>query len=441
MLFKQICEATLLSSIGLSTLAAAQTCIPEDFGGAADGATLNTTAIQQAIDKCSAAGGGEVRLGPGVWLSGPINLKSNVVLNLMQGSVLKADNRNNDFVAAYIGSPAQPNEAFLLANQVENVIITGRGVIDGSGDLYWWDDAIELRRQVRAGNEAAFAERFPGVKLANGMPRPWLIEANEVKGLMIYGVELKNSPMWNIVLRNSQYLGIKDIKITAPLESPNTDGIDVVSSQHVFIRNVEIYTGDDNVAIKSGVNQDGAAPSDDIVIEDSLMHAGHGVSVGSETANGIGKVSVRNLTFDATENGVRIKSARDRGNKIGPLYVENVKMDKVQTPILVTCSYAGQSGAAGLGLVDPIESAEVTSFTPYIRGVYIKDLTAQGAEIAALLSGLPESEVKDVRFENVKIDSRLGIQARYVQGEFTNVEVNCTEGDPVAQGPQTDIKQ
>lgn len=440
MLFKHICEAALLSSLGLSTLAAAETCLPEDFGGAADGSTLNTTAIQQAIDKCSAAGGGEVRLGPGVWLSGPLNLKSNIVLNLLEGSVLKADNRNNDFVAAYIGAPAKPNEAFLLANKVENVIITGSGVIDGSGDKYWWDDALELRRQVRAGNEAAFTERFPGVKLANGMPRPWFIEANEVNGMMIYGVELKNSPMWNIVLRNSKYLGVENVKITAPVESPNTDGIDVVSSQHVFIRNVEIFTGDDNVAIKSGVNQDGSAPSDDIVIENSLMHAGHGVSVGSETANGIGTVTVRNLTFDATENGVRIKSARDRGNNIGPLYVENVTMDRVQTPILVTCSYAGQSGAAGLGLVDPIESAEVTAFTPYIKGVYIKDLTATGAEIAALLSGLPESVVKDVRFENVKIDSRLGVQARYVQGEFVNVDINSSEGDAIVTGSQTELK-
>lgn len=429
-------------AVGLTGSAMAQTlCVPEDFGGYASTVHLNTAAIQAAVDKCALAGGGEVRLKKGLWLSGPIELKSNVTLNVTEGAILKADNREKNFVDAYIGRPTQPNEAFIWADGAKNITLTGSGIIDGSGAEYWWDDAIALRKAVRAGNAAAFEEKYPGVKLANGMPRPWLIELNNVENATVYGVTLQNSPMWNLVIRNSSYVAIDSVKVKAPEESPNTDGIDIVSSDHVRILNTDIDTGDDNIAIKSGVEQNGAKPSGDILIDGGVMNRGHGISVGSETANGIGAVTVRNVTFYNGENGVRIKSARDRGNNIGPLVVENVTMEGVSTPVLVTLSYAGQSGAGGLGLTEGIEPEAITNYTPYVRGVTVRNLKATGANIAALLSGLPESHVKDVVFEDVSVESKLGIQARYVEGSLINVDVKAQEGDGVVYGPEAMLKQ
>ena len=416
-------------------------CLPEDFGGKADGKTLNTRAIQQAIDKCAAQGGGEVRLSKGLWLSGPLQLKSNIMLNITAGATLKADNREQDFVAAYIGRPTQANEAFILANNAQNVMLTGSGTIDGSGKELWWDEALKVRAAVRSGNTAEFEKRFPNVKLANGMPRPWLIEFNNVTGGMIYGLNIQNSPMWNVVIRNSEEIGVDGVKISAPTDSPNTDGIDIVSSNRVHVENVEIFTGDDNIAIKSGVDQGTAEPSQNILIENSVMHAGHGISIGSETANGIGAVTVRNTTFDATENGIRIKSARDRGNKIGPLEVNNVTMENVATPILVTFSYAGNSGAEGLGLIEPLDRQEVTATTPYVDGVHLNELKATGANIAALLSGLPESIVHNVVLENVYIESKLGIQARYVDGSIINTRIEASEGEPIVRGPDYGMRE
>lgn len=426
---------------GVSGAVGEHLCLPQEFGGVADGKTLNTEAIQKAIDKCATLGGGEVRLSKGLWLSGPLELKSNIMLNIMADATLKADNSKGDFVAAYIGAPTQANEAFLLANNAENVMITGSGTIDGSGKELWWDEAFAVRDAVRAGNTALFEERFPNVKLANGMPRPWLIELNNVQGGMVYGITLQNSPMWNLVIRNSHEIGVDGVKITAPTDSPNTDGIDIVSSQRVHVENVEIFTGDDNIAIKSGVDQGTAEASADILIENSVMHAGHGISIGSETANGIGKVTVRNTTFDETENGVRIKSARDRGNLIGPLYVEDVTMENVSTPILITFSYAGHPGAAGLGLVEPLEAMEVTPTTPRVKGVYITNLKATGADIAALLSGLPESIVQSVVLQDVEIESQKGIQARYVDGSMINVHVNSADGEPIVRGPSYRMRE
>lgn len=416
-------------------------CLPQEFNGVADGKTLNTKAIQSAIDKCAALGGGEVRLSEGLWLSGPIELKSNIIFNVTEKATLKADNSANDFIAAYIGKTTQPNEAFLLANQAKNVKLIGSGTVDGSGKELWWDEAQKVREAVRSGNTAVFEERFPGVKLANGMPRPWLVEFNEVDGAYIADLTFTNSPMWNVVLRNSQNLDINHIKVTAPTDSPNTDGVDIVSSQNVHVTNIDVFTGDDNIAIKSGVDQGTAKASSEIVIEDSVMHAGHGISIGSETANGIGSVTVRNTTFDETENGVRIKSARDRGNNIGPLHVENVTMEKVSTPILVTFSYAGNSGAAGLGLVEPLEKMEVTPTTPHVDGVYIKNLKATGANIAALLSGLPESIITHVVLEDVEIESQMGIQARYVNGSLINTKITSADQKPVVRGPDAKLRE
>ena len=108
----------------------------------------------------------------------------------------------------------------------------------------------------------------------------------------------------------------------------NSDGIDIVASQHIKLQHVDISTGDDNIAIKSGLANVPliSRASADIEISDSVMHEGHGISVGSETANGIGAVNIHDVRFYKTENGFRVKSARDRGAQIGPVQASNLLM-------------------------------------------------------------------------------------------------------------------
>lgn len=118
----------------VTTVTYAEHCAPEDFGGKADGKTLNTTAIQQAIDQCSQRGGGTVQLSPGRWLSGPLQLQSNITLQIDQGATLQASNQEGKFVNAFIGHPARVNEAFIYASNVNNVTITGGGTLDGDGE-------------------------------------------------------------------------------------------------------------------------------------------------------------------------------------------------------------------------------------------------------------------------------------------------------------------
>lgn len=415
--------------------AASSACLPEEFGGKADGKTLNTDAIQQAIQQCSQRGGGTVQLSPGLWLSGPLQLQSHITLEIKSGATLKASNQEGKFVAAFIGHPAKVNEAFIFASHVNNVAITGGGTLDGDGEKTWWPEALKIRGEVRGGNKKAFTDRFPGIPLANGVPRPWFVEFNEVTGGKIEQLHLTNSPMWNIVIRNSDDINVNNVKITNPVHSPNTDGMDIVSSRNITVSNMDIYTGDDNIAIKSGLVKGTAAASENITIEDSIMRDGHGVSVGSETANGIGKVTISRVTFLNTENGVRIKSARDRGNAIGPLFASHLTMTNVVTPILVTNSYSGQAGAQGHTLTQPIEMAPVTASTPKIKGINISDVMATKATYAMIFSGLPESPIEEVALNNVKIDARYGVQARYAKGEGNNVNVTVKEGSTMEKGP------
>ncbi|WP_240155344.1 glycoside hydrolase family 28 protein [Candidatus Pantoea multigeneris] len=429
----------LLMCSPASSWASELTCHPEQFGGKADGHTLNTTAIQQAIDTCAAQGGGRVILSGGRWLSGPIMLKNHIHLVIDKGSVLQAVDDQKAFVAAFIGRAAQNREALILANNVHDIAVTGGGTLDGSGQQTWWPDAMSLRKQVRSGHPEAFTARYKDVPIANGMPRPWLFELNNSAFVKIDNVKLTNSPMWNLVIRHSHNVEVNHLTVSNPPDSPNTDGIDIVSSADIHIAHADISTGDDHISIKSGIVAAADASSGDITISDSIMRKGHGISIGSETINGIGNVSVSRVSFIDAENGIRIKSGRDRGSLIGPFNVSHVRMHNVATPLLITDSYSGQAGSAGNSLVSAIPPEKITPTTPLISGVSVTDLTATGARYAMILSGLPEAPVRDLKLNSVSISSLHGIQARYVSGALNYVTVHASAGASLARGPGVNL--
>ncbi|MBP2198952.1 glycoside hydrolase family 28 protein [Pantoea cypripedii] len=432
----------LLSCIISSPVFAAPTlytCSPEDFGGVADGHTVETSAIQKAIDSCSQHGGGTVKLEPGVWLSGPLTLKSNVSFIIPKNTTLQAVDDKNAFVPAFIGQQAQKREAFIMADNIYNSSISGGGSINGNGDKTWWPDALALRKEVRSGHPEAFTDRYKGIPLANGMPRPWLVEINNSSFIKINNIHLENSPMWNLVLRKSHNIDVDRIQINNPPESPNTDGIDIVSSTDINIKHADISTGDDHIAIKSGIKRASGETSGNINISHSIMRLGHGISIGSETINGIGNVSVSDVNFVNSENGIRVKSGRDRGNLIGPFIINNVSMTNVATPLLITDSYSGQAGAAGNSLVSPIEYNDLTQTTPLISGVSVHNLKATNARYAMILSGLPEAPIKNLKIDNVSITAEQGIQARYVSGDLKNVSIKTVKGSDVTRGPDVNL--
>lgn len=199
---------------------------------------------------------------------------------------------------------------------------------------------------------------------------------------------LKNSPMWNVVLRDSHNIRLDGTSIRNPPHSPNTDGIDIVSSFHIILSHIDVTSGDDNVAIKSGLASAPAAASTDILIRDSMFRQGHGVSIGSETVHGIGNIHLSNLQFDGTENGFRIKSARDRGAVIGNITAEHLTMRDVRISLAIINIFNGEPSVKGA--LQPISLIAVSATTPKIQHVTIRDVVATGAQAAGVIEGLPE---------------------------------------------------
>lgn len=396
-----------------------------------------TVPLQQAIDQCHQQGGGVVTLPAGEWISGPLMLKSHVTLHLAAGSTLKSTGDPADFRPAFISQPLRPQEALIIASHVTDVGLTGPGTVDGQGQHHWWPVATEARNHLKQGDSQWFTRRWQGVPAANGMPRPWLIEFDHVQHGTISKLQVINSPMWNVVLRDSQDIQVSHSSVTNPPDSPNTDGVDIVSSQHISLDHLKLSTGDDDISIKSGLAGTGkAAASSDITIQDIDVLRGHGISVGSETANGIGRITLNNLTFTGTENGLRIKSGRDRGNRIGPLIADHLNMSHVRVPLVITDSYGGNGGYSA-DSISAISPEPVSRYTPFIHDISVNHLSATGAESAGIISGLPEAPLQNIRLKNIRISARHGLQSRYVKGVRSHVDVTTLPHVlPWQQGPE-----
>lgn len=415
--------------------ASVQVCRPPVVS---EGNALATQAIQHAIDQCSQAGGGRVELSAGVWQSGPLLLKDNVELYLAAGSRLTASYQGDAFKPGFISAPAHEGEAFILAKDVNNIAIAGPGVIDGQGQQRWWPLATEARNHLKHGDTNWFTQHYPGIPTANGMPRPWLIEFANVSQGKISGIGIENSPMWNLVIRDSHHIEVTNSTITNPSDSPNTDGIDIISSRQVHLHHLNISTGDDNISVKSGLaKRADDAESRDITIDHIQSENGHGISIGSETINGIGKVTLQDLHFTGTENGVRIKSGRDRGANIGPVIIRNVTMQQVKTPLVITDSYGGNGGYSS-DSVSPIKYQTLTTTTPNIHDVTLQHIEASGATHAGIISGLPEAPLKNIHLESVHITAKTGLQSRYVSGWQKQVAVDVQDGEAQLSGNNVD---
>ncbi len=388
---------------------AAKVCDAQATGAKGDGHTKDTAAIQAAIDACSAAGGGTVRLKAGTYVSAPLELKSHVTLHLDKGATLLG---SPDFADYPVRADAPWRRVSLLhADHAVDIGITGEGTVDGNGKL-WWD---------------AKAARKKGEPEA---PRPLLIDLTNSKQILVEGVTLQNSPQYNLTTFLCDGLTVRGVTILNPAKgAPNTDGIDPFSTSHVLIEHTTIDTGDDNIAIKSGLVERGEpnVASTDIVIRDCTLRAGHGLSIGSETAGGVRNVTVERVSFSGTRQGIRIKSARGRGNDLGPFRYKDITMDGVETPIQITAYYTG-------AIADD-KGQPMAEHTPRFHDITIENLRAVGAARAGVIQGLPESPIARVTLRNVSIDAKLGMVVSQAGVVATRLEIRPASGDGILLGP------
>src|SRR5216684_3982426 len=319
-----------------------------DHGAVADGFSDSTAAIRKAIEACHAAGGGRVIVSPGVFMTGAIHLKSNVNLYLAEGATLKFATDPAMYLPVvftrFEGTECLNFSPFIYAFEQENIAITGSGVLDGSAsNENWWKWA---RRPADSTDPSArpdirklldFGER--GVPVAqrvfgqDHMLRPNFIQPYRCRNVLIEGISIRNSPMWEIHPVLCTNVTVRGVKISS--HGPNNDGCDPESSHDVLIEDCVFDTGDDCIAIKSGRNSDGRrlhAPSENIIIRNCTMKDGHGgVVIGSECSGDIRNVFAQDCRMDSPnlERVLRFKTNAIRGGVIENVYMRNVEAGQV----------------------------------------------------------------------------------------------------------------
>ncbi len=386
------------------------------FGAKGDGQTLDTASIQKALDECGNAGGGTVRFPAGTYLTKPIDLRTKTTVQLDAGATIKATDNRDDFAVEGKTNTFVP---FIGGKNLQDVTITGRGTIDGSG-AKWWGPAEEARRKQ------------PGYTL----PRPNLIVLTGCTNLRVENITLRDSPKFHLVPTDCDGVVISNVTIIAPEHAANTDAIDPTVCRNVLITKCRIDVGDDNVAIKSGHKVEGHEfASDNTTVTDCTFLHGHGMSIGSETAGGVRNVMVRNCTFEGTENGIRIKSQRGRGGVVENVSFSDLTMKDVDPAITLTCYYMYNSAGDRVQKSAPEHDTAqpVDAKTPVFRNIQIKNLQATTRRAAGIIQGLPESPITNVVLENVSIGAATkGLTIKNATGvQFKNVQVTCKEGPPV----------
>jgi polygalacturonase len=371
-----------------------------NFGAVGDGKTMNTAAIQKTIDKASAAGGGNVLIPDGRFLTGPFTLASCINLQLAGGAILLI----NDNLANYPVAKNRYQDCISISD-AHDIEISGQGTIDGQGQAWW----------------AAF-------RADKSMThRPYLIKLQNCTRVLVQGVTLQNSPMFHLVPQNCTDVTIRGITIKSPPDAPNTDGIDP-SGWNYLITDCTIDTGDDNIVLKP---TSGRTPGDkNYTVKNCTFLHGHGMSIGSGSSGGVEDLKVSDCTFNQTDYGIRIKTGRGIGGLLQNLTYENLKMTAItKAPISIVDYYPERNAPK-----DPsTEQAEpVTDRTPYNKNIIIRNVTATDCPNAGIIRGLPEAPVADVTLSNVTISARAGMKIYHARNvRFVASKINVEAGDPL----------
>jgi len=285
-----------------------------DYGAVADGTTMNTAAIQKAIDAAAAAGGGVLEVPKGSFYSGALFFKKGVELYLDEGAVLSGSQDIADFPKQRTRIEGHFTEwpvAFINFTQMDHVRVSGKGQLNGNGAPYW----------------AAFRGARGAANL--DVPRPRLMLVDRCKDVRIEGISFQDSGFWNLHLYHCSDVHIEGVSINAPTGSPSTDGIDVDSCQDVTIRKCQISNSDDDIALKGSkgpfADKDTDSPPDEnILIEDCTIGNGNGLITCGSEATIVRNVIVRNCIINGRANLLTLKLRPDT-----PQHYSNITIDGI----------------------------------------------------------------------------------------------------------------
>lgn len=425
-----------------ATVAWAADIRANDFGAKGDGATVNTAAIQKAIDT-AAHRGATVVFTPGVYVTGAIFLKSGTHLRVDEGVVLRGVREQSAYPlmpTRVAGVEMEWPVALINIYEQHDVSISGKGTIDGDGKL-WWDRYWKMRREEYEPKGLRWAVDYD-------CQRPRLIQIFKSSNVRVEGVTLKRPGFWTLHICYSQKVTADSITIRNNDEAkgPSTDGIDIDSSSDVTVQHCDIECNDDAICLKAGRDADGLRvnrPSEKIVIRDNTVRAGAaGVTFGSETSGGIRDVEVSGLHAVApVPVGILFKSASTRGGTIQNIRIHDVVLEGVATVFSVAFnwnpSYSYATMPADMKnppsywkvLTEPVPPEKGL---PHLRNVRVENLKATGARQAFNVSSYKDSPLEDVQFRNVTIEARTAGKIENARDwKFTNTQVRTADGSKI----------
>jgi polygalacturonase len=366
----------------------------ESFGAVGDGRTMNTEAFTKAIDAIAKAGGGQLVVPKGVFITAPFKLCSSLELHLDAGAVIKAP---ETFAELGLPDPAsfksqeEANAVYrvpdplITGKGLHDVALTGTGTIDGSGK-HWWDWSERAARNV--------AKTHPGRVIYR---RPHLVTFDGVERLHVADLTFTNSSMFHLVPRNVTDLTVERVKVRAPWDgsAPNTDAIDPGPGKNFWIHDCDLDTGDDDIVIKSG--------GTNVLIENNTIKHGHGISIGSETTAGVHNMLVRHCTFDSTDNGIRLKSMRGAGGLVENVRYTDIQMKNVANAIVLQLDYVDNNRPNFTG--DPTK-------IPAIHNILLDHITIEGSRNAGIIHGIPDSKITNITLRDITLEAEKDFDVR-----------------------------
>jgi polygalacturonase len=394
-----------------------------EHGAIPGGEVKNTEAFARAIAACVAAGGGRVLVPAGVWFTGPIHLQSNVELHLDEGSEIKFSDRFADYLPVVLvrvgGIELYNYSPLIYARDCENIAITGPGRLNGNANAWWPWKPLETKEIFTLGPRGVpVEERIFGTEEA--AIRPSFVSFVNCRNVLLEGFTIGSGPNWTIHPIYCENVIIR--RVIVDTNGPNNDGIDPDSCRNVLIEHCRFNTGDDCVVLKSGYNEDGwrvGKPTENVVMRWCYSNKGHGgLVIGSEMSGDVRNVYMHDCEFDGTDRAVRIKSRRGRGGVVENVWAENLTVRNMRREVVImNMDYSSDRNAA------------FNERAPLFRNIHIRNIRGEGAPVAMRFTGMEDSAIENVTFENIRIAATQGILAEHVKGfSFHNVQIAPEKG-------------
>ncbi|MDF2926692.1 MAG: glycoside hydrolase family 28 [Paenibacillaceae bacterium] len=432
------------------------------YGAVGDGITDNTAAFHEAIRVCAQAGGGKLIIPAGLWLTGSLKLESKLELHLEAGATLLFSKNFDDYPlihSTFEGLPAVRCQSPLDGEGLEDVAITGAGVVDGGGEAWrpvknwkmtqlqwnqllekggavdstgtWWPSEGAMNGAKRLEELLQAGKREPAdFEEVRDFLRPNLLSLRRCKRILLDGPTFQNSPAWNLHPWASEHVTLRNLTVRNPWFAQNGDGLDLDSCRYAIVENCMFDVGDDAICMKSGKDKAGrdlGIPSEYITIRGCTVYHGHGgFVVGSEMSGGVRYVEVSDCTFMGTDIGIRFKTARGRGGIVEHILMKDIRMIDIEgEAISFSMFYEGLEGSGTLSE----DTRPVTEETPVFRNITLENIVCTGADAALVIKGLAEMPVEGISIHGYKATAIEGVMCANARGlNFSDVVLQVKQG-------------